>query len=66
MSSAYSLLDIEDAVKDKTVILVDDIVTTGSSMAACARLLYSAGAYSVLGVSIGITEKKQKNKAQKD
>ncbi len=66
MSSAYSSLDIEDAVKDKTVILVDDIVTTGSSMAACARLLYSVGAYSVLGVSIGITEKKQKNKAQKD
>ena len=66
MSSAYELLDVEDRIKDKTVILVDDIVTTGSSMAACARLLYSKGAYSVFGVSIGITEKKQKNKAQKD
>ena len=66
MSSAYELLDVDDKIKDKTVILVDDIVTTGSSMAACARLLYSGGAYSVFGVGIGITEKKQKNKAQND
>ena len=66
MSSAYELLDVDDKIKGKTVILVDDIVTTGSSMAACARLLYSGGAYSVFGVSIGITEKKQKNKAQND
>ena len=63
MSSAYEVLDIEGKISAKTVILVDDIVTTGSSMAACARLLYSRGAYSVLGICVGVTEKNQKNKA---
>lgn len=35
------------SVNGKTVFLVDDIVTTGSSMASCARLLRRAGAKSV-------------------
>ncbi len=62
MRSAYTVLDVEDRIKGKTLILVDDIVTTGSSMAACARLLYSEGAYAVMGVSLGLTEKNNKNK----
>ncbi len=57
MSSAYKPREVEDKIKDKTVILVDDIVTTGSSMASCARIAYSLGAYAVMGVCLGYTEK---------
>lgn len=60
MNSAYKICDVEDIIKDKTVILVDDIVTTGASMAACARLAQAAGAYAVLGVCLGYTEKMKK------
>ena len=59
MKSAYKTRDVEDKIKDKTVILVDDIVTTGSSMASCTRLLFSMGAFSVIGICIGLTEKKK-------
>ena len=61
MSSAYQPRNVEDKINGKTVILVDDIVTTGASMAACARLAYSMGAYAVIGISIGYTEKNNKN-----
>lgn len=57
MSSAYKPRSVEDKIDGKTVILVDDIVTTGSSMAACARLAYSMGAYAVMGICLGYTEK---------
>jgi ComF family protein len=57
MKSAYIPCEVEDAIKDKTVILVDDIVTTGASMASGARLLFAMGAFSVIGVCIGTTEK---------
>lgn len=57
MSSAYKKRDIGDKIAGKTVILVDDIVTTGSSMAACARIAYSMGAYAVMGICLGYTEK---------
>ena len=60
MNSAYKPRDVKDKLKDKTVILVDDIVTTGSSMAACARIAYSMGAYAVMGICVGLTEKNNK------
>lgn len=60
MNSAYTERDVADEIADKTVILVDDIVTTGSSMAACTRSLYSMGAYAVIGICLGRTERKNK------
>lgn len=59
MKSAYKTRDVEDKIKDKTVILVDDIVTTGASMASGSRLLFSMGAFAVIGICIGVTEKKR-------
>ncbi len=47
----------------KTVVLIDDIITTGASMEACARLLIKGGARSVIGVSIAATERHDKPKA---
>ena len=40
----------------KTLLLVDDTVTTGATMVACAKLLKSAGAERVLCVSVTFDE----------
>jgi pyrimidine operon attenuation protein/uracil phosphoribosyltransferase len=39
----------------KTIILVDDVVTTGSTMRECARVLMAAGAARVIGVALART-----------
>lgn len=41
----------------KTVIIVDDIVTTGSSMGACATLIRALGAKRIIGAAISIAYK---------
>lgn len=41
-----------DAVKGKYVILFDDVVTTGASMAACTELLVKCGAAGVICLSV--------------
>jgi ComF family protein len=44
--------DPETPVRGKTVFLVDDVYTTGSTMQECARVLKSAGAKTVWGISV--------------
>ena len=41
--------DIGESLRDKTIILVDDIFTSGSTMEECARTLKSAGAKEIWG-----------------
>lgn len=41
-----------ERVRDKTVILVDDVVTTGASMSACIHILKECGAKNVICLAI--------------
>lgn len=42
----------EEAVKNKKVILVDDVYTTGSTMEECAGVLKQSGAKEVVGIAV--------------
>ena len=53
------------SVAVKRVILVDDIVTTGASMAACTEALLGGGALSVIGVAVEKVVRKKEKKAKK-
>jgi ComF family protein len=47
------------AVKGKCVILVDDVITTGSTVGACAETLKAAGAEAVIVAGLAITRKQE-------
>lgn len=51
---AYRLLHPEE-VAGKTVLLVDDVVTTGATLSECARLLRTAGAKRVCAATVAKT-----------
>lgn len=58
VAGAYRLLPgAEERCAGKRLILVDDVVTTGSTMGECARLLKAAGAASVVGLSLARARK---------
>jgi predicted amidophosphoribosyltransferase len=40
-------LRLDEQVKEQDLVLVDDVITTGSTLAACATVLLDAGAKSV-------------------
>lgn len=54
VANAGSSLALAEGVEvvGKTVILVDDVVTSGATMTACLSLLREAGANAVIGISI--------------
>lgn len=47
----YELID-KELVRGKTVIICDDILTSGNTLAECANLIYEAGAAKVIGTTI--------------
>jgi len=51
ISGAYVALD-EELIDGKCVLLVDDVVTTGSTLDECAKVLLSAGATRVVCASL--------------
>ncbi len=58
VKGCYRVL-VPEAVKNKTIVLIDDVYTTGATMRECAKTLRQAGARSVIGLA-GCTRGKNK------
>ena len=54
----------ELAVRGKHIILIDDIYTSGATMAECADTLKAAGAAGVMGITVARTIRREKTEAQ--
>lgn len=51
IKDVFVVLD-EEKIKDKNIILIDDIYTTGATLEECSKVLKNAGAKKVCGVVI--------------
>ena len=49
-------LDVKEEIEGKHVLIVDDIITTGATITACAKELMKAGNVRFSVLSIGFTE----------
>lgn len=58
VKGCYRVIE-EQAVRGKTIVLVDDIYTTGATLRECARMLRKAGAKCVIGVCGCVSGKKK-------
>lgn len=57
----YEVTDAS-AVRGKRILLVDDILTTGSTMGECTRTLYEAGAAEVMCIALAAREHEKEDK----
>ena len=55
VAGAFAVPDPE-RVEGKRVLLVDDVITTGATAAACAQALLTAGAQSIFAVALATVE----------
>ena len=58
VSGAYKCTRALDCER---IILVEDIYTTGATLNECARTLLDAGAKEIIGMTLSIRYKKEKN-----
>ena len=58
VKNVYAVLD-KTLVSEKKIILCDDILTTGNTMAECANMLFETGAKEVIGATIANVESKK-------
>lgn len=54
---SIDILPVREQIKGKTVLLIDDIFTTGATASECARVLLSGGASKVFVLTVAKTEK---------
>ena len=54
-----------DAIMGKRILVVDDLITTGSTMSECARALMERGAAGVWGATLAERKKISKNSQQR-
>lgn len=55
ISGAFSIRN-KNEVRDKTILLIDDIITTGATISECGKVLLNAGAKKILAASIAIAD----------
>ena len=58
LTGVYDVVNPEE-VRNKTVLLVDDISTTGETLNECAKMLLIGGAAEVFCLTVAITNKKE-------
>ncbi len=54
-----------DFSKKSTIVIVDDIVTTGASLSACVALLKNAGVENIVCLTVAQTNKKSHNSSER-
>ena len=54
----YTVPEASEWVEGKSLLLVDDVITTGATVAACTHALLAAGAESVFAVALCVSERK--------
>ena len=47
----------EDQIRGKKILLIDDIITTGSTMEECSKVLLGAGAREIIGLALTTSRK---------
>ena len=57
MTNVRGAFGASEAVKGKSIIIFDDIFTTGSTIDECAKTLKAAGAGKIIGLTLSITER---------
>lgn len=55
ISDAFKIRN-KNAVKEKTILLIDDVITTGATISECGSILLESGAKKIFAASIAIAD----------